>query len=47
MQVILIFIFDFQEEEYEQTQPGKGAQTSTFYKVGNIPERFDKPGMII
>ena len=33
-----------QDEEYKDTLPGKGAQTSTFYVAENVPRRFDNPG---
>lgn len=33
-----------QEREYESALPGKGAKTSDYYKVSNIPARFDNPG---
>jgi len=31
------------ETEYKETLPGNNAKTSEFYKVNDVPERFDKP----
>ncbi|KAK3740605.1 hypothetical protein QZH41_009727, partial [Actinostola sp. cb2023] len=29
--------------DFERTKPGKGAQTSDYYRVNNIPDRFNNP----
>jgi len=31
------------EGEYKNTLPGNGAQTCDYYKVEDVPERFNKP----
>lgn len=33
--------------EFENTKAGKGAKTTEYYRVTNIPDRFNDPGNLI